>query len=600
MHTKIALAGVTLAAAVICSVVALGHGPANAQETPQEDKTTTTKTPEREVSNRIDAEIKKIWDRDGIKPAKESDDAEFCRRVYLDTVGTPPTSDEAVAFLASKDKEKRRALIAKLVDDPRFGQHLADMWTNIILGRGGRDYGGSSHLFAIWMAERINKGDKFSDIIYDIVTAEGTVSENPAVAVFTREVPFKLANSAGTMTKNLTGVQIQCAECHDHPYEDAWKQETFTGVASFWAGVQVKLNVRNLPPDPAVSDDAQAFRMPGPDAMEKLPTDAQNRLRELSRYNQPVTLDGKALKTPNRKLWRPAMAKWMVSDENKQTARYIANRFWSFSFGSGLLNPIDDFNSLNEPSHPELLEFLGQDLIDNDYDIKRLYRAILNSKTYQLSSQDAPKKAEAWHFASAPVRQLSPEQFFGAFVQIAGGNNLARTMRVRNGSVVDQIKKRYEGMMKRAEKSDDPNQRDYYYDQEAVDRLAGWYEKIDDTWYIRRTMAQNYAKLSNDDEMNEADGFSLTIDQALLVMNGDVTNGLSGANRGSLVWRLVNEQKDDAKRIELMYLTVLGREPGSSEIRDMKSFVKDNKNVSQAYEDIMFALLASTEFATNH
>ncbi|MCA8936450.1 MAG: DUF1553 domain-containing protein [Planctomycetes bacterium] len=606
MNRRLLLAA-TLCCSMLCGVLAVSSSPSQAQEETAPsadkagDKSTTTSMPEREVSNRIDAEIKKVWDRDGIKPSKPSGDEEFIRRVYLDTLGLPPTPDEIVAFTKDKDKEKRRTLVAKLVDDERFGRHLADLWTNILIGRGGRDYSGSSTLFSVWLSERINRGDHFSDIIYDIVTAEGSVSENPAVAVYTREVPFKIANAAGVLTKNLTGVQIQCAQCHDHPYEEAWKESTFDGVASFWAGTQVRINNTVLPVDPTVTNDARAFRTPSKAQMEKLPTDAQNRLNELARYSKPVTLDGTAVKTQDRRFWRPALAKWMVADDNQQTAKYIANRFWGFNFGIGLLNPIDDFNSFNEATHPELLSFLGQDLIDNDYDIKRLYRAILNSNTYQLSSTNPPKKAEHWHFASAPVRQMTPEQFFGTFIEIAGGNDLARTLRTRMGTPADQLKRRVEGRMKQMEKQkDDPNARDYDYDEEALDRLVAWYEKMDSGWFIRRSMAQNYSKLSSDDEMNEADGFSLTIDQALLVMNGDVTNNLSGSRRGSVVWKLMNELKDDEARITRLYLTVLGREPARDELVDMKKYVKETKDASEAYEDIMFALLASTEFATNH
>jgi len=598
MNPRLLLAA-SLFGALVCGAIAVSSSASMAQETPP-DKTTTTSLPEREVSNRIDAEIRKVWERDGIKGADESSDEEFIRRVYLDTVGLPPKPDEVLAFIGDKDKEKRRKLIDKLVDDTRFGEHLADRWTDILIGRTGRDFGGSTHLFAIWFAEQINAGRKFSDIMYDLVVAEGQLSENPAVAVYIREVPFKTANAAGLVTKNLTGVQIQCAECHDHLYEPAWTMDVFNGVASFWSPIQLRLNNRSLPVDPAITDNPR-----GPNfneaALERLPAERREAAQIALRYNKPVTLDGTAIKTDDRRFWRPAMAKWMVSDDNTQTANYIANRFWSFAFGMGILNPIDDFNSFNEASHPELLSFLGQDLIDNDYDIRRLYRAILNSKTYQLSSKDSPKKAELWHFASAPVRQLSPEQFFGTFVQIAGGDDLARAYRMRSGSLADQVKRRVENTMKRMERNpDDPNMRQYEYNNESLDSFVEWYEKMDAPWYMRRNMAAGYARVGNDDEMNEADGFSLTIDQALLVMNGDVTNNLSGSRRGTLIWKLLNEFKDDDKRLDHLYLTVLSRHPTSSESRSMKSYIKDQKDKSQGWEDIMFALLATTEFSTNH
>jgi molybdopterin converting factor small subunit len=593
------LLAATLLAALVCCVI--GSTLTLGQETPPapgEDKATTAALPEREVSARIDAEIKKVWDRDSVKPADECSDEEFVRRVYLDTVGAPPKAEEVEAFLADKNKEKRRALIDTLVADPRFGRHMADEWSVILLGRAGRDYGGSSHLFAIWLAERINANHKFSDVVYDIVVASGSVSENPATAVYTREVPFKVANSAGNTMKNLTGVQLQCAECHDHPYEEAWKEETFTGMASFWMAVQVRVNPRIQPVDPSVEDEAAARALPD-SAMDRLPAEAQNRQIDLKRYNKPVTMDGDALKTTNRKLWRPAIAKWMVADENKQTARYMANRFWSFAFGIGIHNPIDDFNSFNEASHPELLEFLAQDFIDNDYDIKRLYRSILNTRTYQLTSKDAPK-AEGWHFAGAPVRQMNAEQFFGSLMEIAGGSELTKALRTRNGSVAQQIKRRYEASKRRTENGGGDNQREYTFDEETMNRIVAWYDKMDDSWFMRRNLAQDYARVGNDDEMVEQDGFSLTIDQALLVMNGEVTAALSGSTRGSTVWKLVNEIKTDDARIEKLYLTVFGRKPDSDEQRTMKAYVKGSKNATEAYEDIMFALLASTEFATNH
>ena len=123
MNSRLLLAA-SLCGALVCGLVAVGSTPSAAQETPP-DKTTTTSLPEREVSNRIDAEIRKVWERDGLKPADQSSDEEFVRRVYLDTVGLPPTADEVVAFLADKDKEKRRKLIDKLLDRYHDRAHRA-------------------------------------------------------------------------------------------------------------------------------------------------------------------------------------------------------------------------------------------------------------------------------------------------------------------------------------------------------------------------------------------------------------------------------------------------------------------------------------------
>ena len=581
-----------LAAAAVCAGAAFLQSPVAAQDEPTEGKAegktaaTTTVTPEREVSANIDREIAKIWERDKIKPSGQSSDEEFVRRVYLDTVGMPPTADEVLAFIADKDKEKRRKLIDKLLADRRFGEHIANQWGLLLLGRSGRDFNGASHMFAQWLSERVNADEPFSDIVYDVVTAKGSLSENPAVAVYAREATYSIANAAGNLTKSLTGVQIQCAECHDHPYEEAWTEQTFTGVASFWAPVTVRVNNRSYPVDPVVNDNAPAPRIRrAPNA------EAQERLMGLQRYNAPATIDGEALKTPNRQMWRQAMAQWMTSKENKQTARYMANRFWSFVFGIGLLNPIDDFNSFNEASHPELLEYLGADLIENKYDLKRMFRVMLNSNTYQLTSRDKAPKAELWHFASAPVRQLSPEQFFGAFQIVASGATVSG--RTRGGDLGDQLRRRVEVLRKRGDAQNS-------YDDEALERFVETLSRIDNSWYQRRTMAQGYARMTSDDEMSELDGFSVTIDQALLVMNGDLTATLSASGRGGVLVNLLSSYKEDDARIERLYLTVLSRKPTSAERKLMLAHVKDSRNASEAYEDIMFALLASTEFSTNH
>ena len=594
---QVLLGAALLAAGSVFGVLAVIQSPASAQ--PKPDKSTTAALPEREVTANIDREIAKVWERDKVTPAAAGSDEEFMRRVYFDTIGLPPTPAEVRAFLADNEKEKRRKLIETLVADKRFSQHMADNWTNIIVGRAGRDYGGANHLFAIWFSERVHGGDNFNDIIYDLVTAKGQLSENPAIAPYIRSIPAKVPDLAGNLSRNLTGVQIQCAQCHDHPYEEAWTEGVFAGVASFFAPVSINLNIRTLPVDPSVGDNARPVRIPAR-GIEELPADARNRIEEQQKYNKPVTLDGKPLKTDDRALWRPALAKWMIAKDNRQTARYIVNRFWSFAFGSGLLNPVDDFNGFNEASHPELLEWLAQDLIDNDYDFRRLYRAILNSRTYQLSSKGGHSKAESWHFASAAVRQLNAEQFFGAFVRISGGDDIARSYRARNISPGEQLKRTVERRMKQAKESNDPNQRDVAYSQQSLDRFVAWYDKLDDGWYLRRTMAQGFARLSSDDEMTEAEGFSLTIDQALSVMNSELTQALTGSGRGSIIQGLQRDFKDDKDRLDELYLTVLGRYPTAAERVTMLGFVKDQNGGAVAWEDILFALLAGTEFATNH
>ncbi|MBE7490204.1 MAG: DUF1553 domain-containing protein [Planctomycetes bacterium] len=601
MRVKLLATGAMFLGAVSFGVAAAQDAPKPAEPAP--DKTTESKpsrpVTEKDLSAAIDREIAKVWARDKITPTGLSSDEEFVRRVYFDLTGLPPTREETLAFLDSKDKNKREALINRLLDDKRFGEHMGDLWSNIMLGRGGRgDRGGGGTLLAIWFAERFNNNARFSDIIYDLVTAQGKTSVNPAVSIYTREQPFSIANAAGLVTRTLTGVQLQCAECHDHPYEDAWKQTTFQGVASFFSPIQSRQNLRILPVDPEVTDDAREVRLP-PAMGENVPAELRQALEQRGRYNRPVTLDGKPVTIPGRDFWRPYLAKWITRKDNRQTARYTANRFWSFAFGIGLLNPVDDFNSFNTPSHPELLDLLADDLVENRYDIKRLYRAMLNSRTYQLSGKGRPAKAEGWHFASSAPRQLSPEQFFGALVTVSGSTEMARGYRGRVGSPAVQVRRQVEARMRQMQR-DNPNMRDYDFDEESLKRFESWYEKMSDLWFLRRSMAAGFSSQSSDDEMTDVDGFSLTIDQALAVMNGEFTNRIAGSGRGTIATELVARVKDDSARIEYLYLTVLSRRPTAAETSRLKKYVAEQKDAAAAYEDILFALLAGSEFATNH
>jgi hypothetical protein len=552
------------------------------------------------MSRLVDAELAKVWEREAIQPTTLTSDAEFLRRVFLDLLGVPPTPEEVRAFLkpGQSDAVRRAELIDRLLLDPRQARHLADLWTNILMGRSGRDFGGSTHIFAVWLAKQFERNVSFSKVIYDIITAEGRLSENPAVAVWARTLPYNIADAAGTLSKNLTGVQIQCAECHDHMYEPALTQEVFFGVASFFSGVTVRVNNRSLPVDPVVRDVPEVPRIPA--NFERLPAQARERVEQALRYSRPVTLDGDVLLTRDRTFWRPALARWMTSDENLQTARYVVNRHWAFLFGMGLVNPVDDFHSLNEPSHPELLDALARDLIAHGYDLRRLYRILLNSRAYQLSSAGRDDKAENWHFAAAQVRQLTPEQFFASLLQVGSAGDLARTYRNR-ANPADALRRNFERRLREMREREEDSPRPVFeFDDQALARLTAQLSKLDDGWFMRRGLAQAYARASSDDEMTESDGFTLTIDQALAVLNGDLTNRIAGSGRGSMLGDVMRAERDPAARLERVILTVLARMPSGEESQRLLAYVEEQGGSNAAWEDVVFALLSTTEFATNH
>ncbi|MBP9892098.1 MAG: DUF1553 domain-containing protein [Planctomycetes bacterium] len=554
------------------------------------------------VSAIVDAGIEKGWAAENLKPAPRSSDGEFLRRVYLDTTGAPPNRDETQRFLEDKSPDKREKLIDALVADPRFGRTMADIWVAAIKGRGAGQLNGSD-LFAAWFAKRVNDGTGFNEIWREIITAKGSMADSPAVSIYFKDNEARdLRDVAGQLTRALTGVQIQCAQCHKHPYEK-YEIADFNGMTSFFVGAVARVNNDIRPARVTVTDSDENVRKIK-DAIRKrdtLPKDQQALVDTYSQLINPKTLDGKLIDTRDPTRWRRELAFWLTSAENRQTPRYIVNRIFAIAFGRGLHEPVDDFNSYNTPSHPELLEALTDDFTKHGWDVRRLYAGLLKSRAWQLSSAGADKNAQPRHFASYPVRPLGPEQFIAAIVAFADAADLAQATHEAKKKVFEDARKaaaEYEKQKKEGKLPE--NEKRYVYDLESLAKYEKWVESMPDDWLLRRTAAARYARLASDDEMAESEGFTLTIDQALTVMNGPFTNKLALVSEKSLLGHIFKQTEKPEERIKLLYLGVLCREPSETELKRALEAVNSPGRVHRNYEDLMFALLMTTEFATNH
>lgn len=558
--------------------------------------------PARSVSTLVDGAFEKAWRAEGITPAKRSSDGEFLRRVYFDTTGAPPTRAEAEAFLNDAAPDKREKLIDTLVADPRFGRYLADIWTAAIEGRGAGQLNGSD-LFAAWFASRVNAGAGFNEIWREIVTAKGNLADSPAIAVYFRDNEARdLRDVSGHLTKVLTGVQIQCAQCHKHPYEK-YEVADFNGMTAFFVGAVARVNNDIRPARVTLTDSEENVRRIK-DAIRKrdsLPKEQQALVDTYSQYIKPKTLDGTFIDTADPTRWRRELAAWLVRAENRQTPRYIVNRTFAIAFGRGLHEPVDDYNSYNVPSHPELLEALTDDFIKSGWDVRKLYAGLLKSRAWQLSSVVGDAKAQPRHFASYPVRAMGPEQFIASLVAFADAGDLAQAVHASKRKVFEDARKaaaEYEKQKKEGKLPE--NERRYSYDLEALAKYEKWVEQMPDDWLLRRTAAARYARLASDDEMAESDGFTLTIDQALAVMNGEFTNKISLVSEKTLLGRILKEHTGAEERVKALYLGMLCREPSEGELKRALELVNSPGRVHRHYEDLMFALLMTTEFATNH
>ncbi|MBK8207603.1 MAG: DUF1549 domain-containing protein [Planctomycetes bacterium] len=563
------------------------------------ERETASGAKEADLTAAIDREIAAVWKRDSITPAQPSGDAEFLRRVYLDTVGMPPSYDEAVEFLDSKDTGKRSALIDKLVADPRFGRHMANNWAVLLTPRAAQVLSGGTY-FADWLARRITEGVSFDQVIREIITARGEMLDNPAVVPWFRDGEGeRITDMMGKLTKSLMGVQIQCAECHDHPYDDDIPQSAFQGMTAFLTPTRAVVDNRSQPATATVSEDLTAVKriFDAIKQYDKLRKDQQAQVDFYRPYVNPTTLDGTKAPTENPAVWRDRLAAWWLGKDNVQTRRYVANRLWFMAFGTAIVSPVDDFNPLNEASHPELLDALAGDLLAGEWDIRRVYRAILKSRTWQLSSENPPAKAEKWHFAAYPVRALAPEQFLTTLIGLMDPAKSKQLVDTALSGSFTAAKTEYQ---RRAAEQEKAGGKYYKFDIERLERFEKQFTAIDGRWWLTRYAAGRYVSLSSDDENTSADGFTLSIDQALAVMNGDFTNSLAGSGANTLLDRVLKRHKDPGERFDALYLTILSRKPTAAERQRWRAMIKDEKSPMPMVEDLIYALLMTTEFGTNH
>ncbi|HEX3601516.1 MAG TPA: DUF1549 domain-containing protein, partial [Lacipirellulaceae bacterium] len=329
---------------------------------------------ESELSQRIDDELSKIWQANGIQPVETATDAEFVRRLYLDLTGRIPNVSEIEEFLEDPAANRRERLVDRLLVHRDHATHLAGVWRGILLPEGvDLSRLGGTTKFDQWLADRFAANMPYDQIVRELVLAQGRVSESGPL-LFYAALKLNPEELAARTSRAFLGVRMDCAQCHDHPFDQQISQHDFWGLAAFFARIsrpQGKMEATS--PVLQVRDNDRG-EVTIPQSEEVVPprlphaaTDAQD------------TLDGPAR--------RQQLAEWLTSPHNGQFARAIVNRVWANLFGRGLVEPVDDMRAANQPIAPEVLDTLSRDFVASGFDLRRLHRAIVLTKTYQLSSQ---------------------------------------------------------------------------------------------------------------------------------------------------------------------------------------------------------------------
>lgn len=400
----------TLQAPLLCLLLATG--PAWAAES--ESSPTDNSGDVRSLAKSIDRILSERWAAEGVKPAPPADDAEFMRRVSLDISGKIPTVGEARDFLDSNAPHKRGQLVDHLLSGSGYVMQFGDMWRRVMMPEASADLQARFLVpeFETWLRRKLLEDVGYDQLVRELLTAPvqgGRRSQNDAVAFF-RAKQVKPENLAAATSRMFLGLRIECAQCHDHPF-DEWKREQFWGFAAFFAGIERR------PSSSGVLGGLQEL--------------FTRRTLNIPGTNEVVSatyLDGTRATGGDPASSRRKLAEWITARDNPYFARATANRIWGHFFGIGIVDPIDDFSQRNPASHPQLLDTLAAELAGHQFDIKFLIRAITTSHAYQLTSRQTDSSQDKPHlFARMALKGLTPVQLFDSLAQATGLQQALRT-----------------------------------------------------------------------------------------------------------------------------------------------------------------------------
>jgi hypothetical protein len=489
----------------------------------------------------IDGPISAAWAREGIRPAVPADDAAFLRRAHLDILGVIPPLDLVERFLADRRPDRRARLVDELLDHERYARNWAGIWDALLIGY---DYGvknDTADVLLEWLrTEVFARNLPLDEMFRRLVSASG-IPQKEGPAVF----PWKYLRSGGTtelsvrVARVFLGAQIQCAQCHDHPW-DRWTQEDFQGVNAFF----IRLRQRKVKPGDPKDREILVFEAPQGEAFL-----GEGRAR---RAIPPRFLDGAV--PGKEEARRAAFGRIASRPENLRFSRALVNRMWAHFFGRGLVHPVEEMNERNRPTHPELLDALAAEFAVRNFDPKWLIRTICASRAYQLSSRK-PRGVQPSHerlYPYALTRGMSPDELFDSLVEATGA--------------------------------------------EARLRVAAKGRSLE---AVRRDILRQFRFTFGDDENTDVVDFQGTIPQALLLLNGDLVQR-SLVERDQRLDLILRSESDPARRIDLIFKSALSRPPTGRERQRYSGHVAKAHDDRKAYEDVFWTLLNSSEFLFSH
>jgi hypothetical protein len=486
------------------------------------------------IDKLVHAKLKKLR----IAPSDLCDDAAFVRRATIDITGRMPTTEEVKKFMDEPSAGKRDQLIDELLERKEFAELWVMRWAELLQIRSRNDQFSpkSARVYYEWLQEQLSKNVPINRIVQDLITASGSTFKNPAANYY--QVQTDTLKTAENAAQVFMGMRIQCAQCHNHPF-DRWTMNDYYSFAAFFP---------------------QVGRKQGEDPRENIvydKTDGDVKHPVGGRVMPPKFLGGDAPEIRDQTR-REVLAKWLASPDNPWFARNLGNIIWAHFMGKGIIEPVDDVRISNPAVNPELLEALGAKFTEYNYDFKKLVRDICTSRTYQLSTRANESNAlDDRNFARASIRRIRAEVLLDCISQVT------------------ETKDKFPGLPRGSR---------------AVEIADGAYNSFFLTTFGRATR-ETVCSCEVKTEPN--------LSQALHLLNGNTVQ--NKIDEGGVVKKLMKAGKQPGDIIEELYMRCLARKPTQTELDKLTKFLgKDEKANEQSLVDIFWSLLNSKEFIFNH
>ncbi|QDT59648.1 hypothetical protein SV7mr_21570 [Stieleria bergensis] len=575
------------------------------------------------AASKLDDLIESKLAQKGQTPNRLASDEVFLRRVYLDVAGRIPTLAETTRFLDSTNPEKRVELIDRLLSSPDYVSNNYNFWADTLRLVNRPQPNIVAEPFMGYVKEAIRSNKPYDKWVYEMLTAEGKIWDNPATGYQLRDDGMPLPYIDNTVRVFL-GTQIGCAQCHDHPF-DQWSQYQFYELAAFTAGTRTRIKrgdpgFEKTNPANAMINEARKHypqgRVPGAfqrmiransykvsevKANLKLPHDYAYGDAKPNSIVEPEVLWGEVPSKAKNAMPRTQFAAWVTSPENERFHNTIVNRMWKRFMGVGMVEPIDDFRDENINANEEAMAHLGEELIRSGYNLRDLTRIILYSRTYQRIATDySLTSGEPYYFPGPTIRRMTAEQLWDSLLTMSIRNTMPfqrpTAQQMKPYLDVDFTKLTFASAKAQSEKFGET----YFlgkYNREIL-KKHGYKSRV----LCRASELPSPSKADSflrqfgqsDRETINGSAEEATVPQILSMFNGPITHVM--LEPGSVMVDTVLGIDDVRGRVEAVFLSVLTRKPTAKDRIAVAGEFNKVRNRNVAYGNIIWALLNTREF----